>query len=79
MQEDKSLREEGYIPVDALRGEKCKSIEEMCMLLTTLQKMGHRLADKSHNEDYDAVNDLNQYLHQARRQLEQMRINFLNE
>jgi len=50
--------------------ERLQVIEELSGLLNVVQEMGRRLADETHGNTYDLVKDLNEALHQARRQLQ---------
>jgi len=74
------LTEEKLIPADPNNTEKSKLIEEISSLLSIMQKIGRRLANETHNEAYDLVDEFNQQIHQANLQLKLIRENmFLSE
>lgn len=52
-----------------LESERLETIDELSDLLVVVQEMGRRLADESHGDAYAQVKELNELLHQARIQL----------
>jgi hypothetical protein len=52
--------------------ERRETIEELAELLFVVQEMGRRLADETHGAAYDRVLTLNQHLHRARLEVEQI-------
>jgi len=46
-------------------GERRETAGELFALLAVAQKLGRRLGYETHGEEYDAVRDLNELLHQA--------------
>jgi hypothetical protein len=64
------------MPVDDLQNqERQKTIDELSKLIVGVQEMARRLADKTHGTTYDKVLALNELLHQARLEIEQIQTN----
>jgi len=76
MHKDITLVEKRAINEDLERLEKLGLLEDIADLLSVMQKKGHKLANETHNETYDLVNELNQYLHEAHLQLRKLRTKF---
>lgn len=55
--------------------ERRESIEELSGMLLLAQEMGRRLANETHGASYQLVLDLNELLHQARKQIELIQAN----
>lgn len=72
MHKDITLVEKRAISEDLERLEKFGLVEDIADLLSVIQKKGHKLANETHNETYDLVNELNQYLHEAHLQLRKL-------
>ena len=51
---------------------RLETIEELTDLLVVVQEMGRRLANETHGEAYASVRELNELLHQARRQIQKI-------
>ena len=79
MYKDNILMDKKIMADDFDRMEKISLIEDMSDLLSVMQKKGHKLANETHNETYDLVNELNQHLHQAHLQLRKLRLNLSME
>ena len=73
MHKDITLVDKRAISEDMERLEKLGLVEDIADLLSVMQKKGHKLANETHNETYDLVNELNQYLHEAHLQLRKLR------
>jgi len=54
-------------------GERRETIEELSDLLFVVQEMGRRLANETHGDAYSQVRQLNEFLHQARIQLDKIK------
>lgn len=54
-------------------GERLETIDELTDLLVVVQEMGRRLANETHGDAYANVRELNELLHQARRQMVKIR------
>jgi hypothetical protein len=54
-------------------GERRETIYELSDLMLVMQEMGQRLANETHGDAYASVRELNEILHQARLQIEQIK------
>ena len=54
-------------------GERRETIYELSDLMLVMQEMGQRLANETHGNAYAAVRELNEILHRARLQIEQIK------
>ena len=54
-------------------GERRETIEELSSMISIAQEMARRLADETHGDAYAAVKELNDTLHRAHAQLEQVK------
>lgn len=55
------------------KGERRETINELSDLLFVAQEMGGRLANETHGNAYSQVTQLNEFLHQARIQLDKIK------
>ena len=54
-------------------GEQRETVYELSDLLLVVQEMGQRLANETHGDAYAPVRELNEFLHQARQQIEKIK------
>ena len=59
---------------DTHEGERRQTIYALSDLLLVAQEMGQRLANETHGDAYALVRELNEILHQARLQIEEIQI-----
>jgi len=54
-------------------GERRETIDELSDLLCVVQEMGRRLANETHGNAYSQARHFNEFLHQARFQLDKIK------
>ena len=58
--------------------ERRETILKLSELLTCAQQMGKRLADETHGDDYSPVRRINELLHEAHQQLNDVVVGAIN-
>lgn len=58
---------------DGIEKERRETLQELADMLSLVQEMGQRLANETHGEAYDLVQELNETLHNARGKLDIIR------